>query len=247
MKLSIPVMFLCGLFGGSVLAAPQESSLSTSAPKLRVLVVAGGGFFETSFFGMLTPFEQIETTLSWSDVEAFGTDIRARADVVVLINRSPSLPEPARAHLRNFVEGGGGVVVVNQALASYGDWPWWYNEVTGGRYLDRPDGDLPSSGFHLGEAIIATPVEKHPVVARLEGLSFHVLDETYRNVSMSASNRVLLRTRNSTSDGPLLWIGPRTDARVVVHTLGYGHGAHLNLAFRHLMEDSILWAGRRIP
>lgn len=244
MKPTISALVIAGLFFGSVFAAPDADAPS-KLPKLRTLVVAGGGFFETSFLGMFEPYEDIEMTLSWSAVDAFATEIGQRADVVVLINRLPTLPDSARANLRAFVEGGGGVVVVNQALASFSDWPWWYTEVTGGRYMDHGEGEVPSSSFHLGEAIIASPIGKHPITTRLEGLPFHIVDETYRNVWMSPKNRILLRTRNSTSDGPLLWIGPHPAARIVVHTMGFGHGAHLNLAFRHLLEDSILWAGRR--
>lgn len=238
--MAIAVVFFC-----SQLLAFSAIAQKAPAP-LRVSVVAGGGFFETSFFDMFGPYENFDTTLFPSDVAAFASDIRTRADVVVLINRSATLAEPARTNLRNFVESGGGLVIVNQALASYSDWPWWYSEVTGGRYLSQPDGATPSSGFRLNEALIVSPVEAHPIVRRLEGLPFHILDEAYKNVWMSQQNHVLLRTRNSSSDGPLLWIGPHPKARVVVHMLGYGHGAHLNLAFRHLLEDSVLWAAHRL-
>jgi type 1 glutamine amidotransferase len=213
---------------------------------IRVLVVAGGGFFETSFFDTFTPMANVSLTVSWSDQEAFHDDLRGRVDVVVLINRSATLPEPQRSNLRAFVEAGGGVIVVNQAMASYGDWPWWHQEVTGARYLSGPEGEYPSSAYRLNEPIIAVPSAQHPITRRLQGLPFHIFDETFLRVWMNPEIRVLAVTRNSSSDGPLMWLGPSSQYRVVVQTLGLTHGAHFNLAFRYLMEDSVRWAAGRL-
>lgn len=237
---------VAGVLLAMVFTVCVPDTVHAEEPPIRVLAVAGGGFFETSLFDTFTPTANVSVTVSWSDLEAFRDDLRGRVDVVMLINRSASLPEPQRGNLRAFVEAGGGVIVVNQAMASYGDWPWWYREVTGTRYLSGPEGDQPSSAYRLNEPIIAVPGAQHPITRRLQGLPFHIFDETFLRVWMHPEIRVLALTRNSSSDGPLMWLGPSPQHRVVVQTLGLTHGAHFNLAFRYLMEDSVRWAAGRL-
>jgi hypothetical protein len=57
---------------------------------------------------------------------------------------------------------------------------------------------------------------------------------------------MLLRTGVSMSDGPLLWLSPYEKSRVVAIQPGHSSGAHLNLGFRFILQDVILWAGGRL-
>lgn len=211
---------------------------------VRALLVTGGGLYETSLHSMLEGFAGIELTIAARDTDAFAQALPGRTDVVILVNRSPSLGADERRRLQDFAEAGGGVLVLNQAMANYPDWPW-YRTLVGGRYLDTPTDGLPASGFRLQEQIIALPVGTHPVTARLGGRPFHMLDETYCRMDLAADNLVLLRTRNSTADGPLVWVSRYAPARVVTILPGFGHGAHLNLAYRHIVEDAIGWVAQR--
>lgn len=211
---------------------------------LRAMLVTGGGFYETSLHSMLDSFAGVALDISPRDSAAFAGPLVGRYDVLILVNRSPSLGVDGRRHLQEFAEAGGGIVVLNQATANYPDWPW-YRGLVGGRYLDSPTDGLPSSGFRLQEQIIASPTGSHPITARLGGRPFHMLDETYCRMDIAADNAVLLRTRNSSADGPLVWTSAYAPARVVVILPGFGHGAHMNLAYRYLVEDAIRWAARR--
>jgi type 1 glutamine amidotransferase len=212
--------------------------------RLRAMLVTGGGLYETSFHSMLAGLSDVGLEIAPSDHEAFADSLVDRADVLILINRSPLLGETERQHFQDFAAAGCGIVVLNQAMANYPGWPW-YRTLVGGRYLDAPTDGLPSSGFRLQEQIIAYPVGEHAITARLQGRPFHMLDETYSRMDIASDNNVLLRTRNSTADGPLIWTTSFKPARVVVILPGFGHGAHLNLAFRYLVEDAIWWAAQR--
>lgn len=211
---------------------------------VRVLLVTGGGLYETSLHSMLESFAGVELAIAPRDSEAFARALPGRADVVIMVNRSATLGTEERNRLQAFAESGGGIIILNQAMANYPDWPW-YRTLAGGRYLDVPTDGLPASGFRLQEQIIAMPVGMHPVTTRLGGRPFHLLDETYCRMDIAPDNLVLLRTRNSTADGPLAWVSPYAPARVVAILPGFGHGAHLNLAYRHVVEDSIAWVARR--
>ena len=213
---------------------------------LRVVFVTGGGSYENSIFRILDRMQGISWTHATSDNEAFKNDIRDQYDVVVLFNVSNSLEDPAKANLVDFVESGKGVVVLHHALASYYTWEWWYKEVVGGRYLLAPDGDQPASTYRQGEEIMAAPTREHPIVSSLESFPFHLYDETSKDLWISPEVDVLLRTGLSTSDGPLLWVSPYEKSRVVAFQPGHSSGAHMNVGFRNVLRDAVLWVGGRL-
>lgn len=214
------------------------------AARVRAMLVTGGGLYETSLHSMLESLAAVELQIAPRDTAAFAEPLIGRIDALILVNRSPTLGAAERQCFQAFAESGGGIVVLNQALANYPDWPW-YRALVGGRYLDAPVDGLPGSGFRLQEQIIAFPVGAHPITARLEGRAFHMLDETYCRMDIAADNLVLLRTRNASADGPLVWVSAYPAARVVAILPGFGHGAHLNLGFRYVVEDAIAWVARR--
>ncbi len=210
---------------------------------IRVMLVTGGGLYETSLHSMLEGIAGVTLTIEPRDSAAFSAPLLDRCDVLVLVNRSPTLAPVHRRHLQDFAEAGRGIIVLNQSFANYPDWPW-FRHLAGGRYLDVPTDGLPSSGFRLQEQIIAYPVGTHPITARLGGRAFHLLDETYCRMDIAADNEVVLRTRNSSADGPLVWVSAYRPARVVAILPGFGHGAHMNLGFRFIVEDAIRWVVR---
>jgi len=214
--------------------------------RVRAMLVTGGGLYETSLHSMLAGLTGISLEIAASDQAAFSEPLVDRLDVLLLVNRSAVLAESERKHFQEFAYAERGIIVLNQAMASYPDWPW-YRHMAGGRYLDVPTDGLPSSGFRLQEQMIAFPVGEHPITARLGGRPFHLLDETYCRMDIASDNNILLRTRNSSADGPLVWTSAHEPARVAVILPGFGHGTHLNLAYRFIVEDAIHWAARREP
>ena len=70
----------------------------------------------------------------------------------------------------------------------------------------------------------------------------HVVDETYRGMWLSPANTVLMRTDEPSSDGPLVWISPYKQSRVVVIELGHGRETHLHPGYRRLVTNAVLWS-----
>ena len=213
--------------------------------KLRLLIVTGGGSFETTFYSLFDGQSDLIWEESRADSEAFKTDIRGKYDVVVMFNRSDILSEDAKRNLRAYVESGKGLVVLHHALGSYNSWQWWWRDVVGGRYLMKPDGDQEATSFHQNEEIIAR-VAAHPITAGLGVQSFIMSDETYKGVWIAPDVTVLLSTGNTNSDAALAWISPYKRSRVVVIQPGHARGAHLNLGYRLVVRNAILWAGDRL-
>jgi type 1 glutamine amidotransferase len=63
---------------------------------------------------------------------------------------------------------------------------------------------------------------------------------------ISPENKVLLRTDDPTSDGPVAWISPYQKSRVIVIQLGHDRLAHEHPAYRDLVKNAILWAGGKL-
>ena len=132
-------------------------------------------------------------------------------------------------------------MVWHHALANYGSWEWWHQNVVGGRYLLRREGDHAASTYQQNESILARPEKAHPVVAGLDGQPIHLYDESYNGLWISDDIEVLLSTSISSSDGPLVWVGPYQAARVVVVQPGHGSSAYFNPGLRFIIRDAVRW------
>lgn len=207
------------------------------ADAVRVLLVTGGHDHDVEFY---TAFDdpKIKTVVD-PHPAAFSGDIRQRAEVLVLYDMMKSLDEKRRTNLRNFVESGKGVVVLHHAIGDNVDWSWWYEEVVGGRYLFEPVNGKASSYKHDEEQRITVALE-HPITKGLG--AFRMLDETYKDLWISPKVKVLLRSDNPTSDGPVAWLSPYEKSRVVYIQLGHDRNANLNPNYQTLVRNAIQWA-----
>ncbi len=209
---------------------------------LRVLVVTGGHEHEPSFYSI---FDNAGFSATVNPhPSAFSGDFREQTDVLVLYDMVPDMRDEAkRNNLRAFVEAGKGIVVLHHAIGDYNDWPWWYEEVVGGRYLFRPEGGMPASSFKHDEQVRVKLGKQHAVT---EGLTdFVIEDETYKGLWISPKVQILLTTDNPTSDGPLAWLGVHPKARVVYIQLGHGSLAHRDPNYQRLVHNAIKWAAKR--
>jgi type 1 glutamine amidotransferase len=165
--------------------------------------------------------------------------------VLVLYDSIQNLDDRQRANLRAFVETPGkGLVALHHSVVDFYEWPWWYQEVVGGRYLLKADGGLPASTYKHDEELRVTPVSKHPILRGVPPM--HLWDETYKNMWISPKVEVLLKTDNPTSDGPVAWVSPYDKARVVCIQLGHGRTAHQYPAYQLLVRNAILWSAGKL-
>jgi len=229
-------------------AATGEVAAQTAAqapPPVRTLVVTGGHSYDPTFYRLFEGDQQIRAVI-FPHPTPFQRDLRKNWDVLVLYDsvQEEHIGETGRTNLRNFVESGRGLVVLHHALVDYLGWKWWTDEVVGGKYLLKPEGDRPASSFQHDVELEIEPVAKHPVLSGVTRM--HIWDEVYKNMWISPANTVLLRTNHPASDGPVAWISPYEKARVVVIQLGHDHKAHLHPGLQRLVTNAILWAAGRL-
>jgi type 1 glutamine amidotransferase len=243
-----PALAAAALSTASPLSAAQE--LFRPSPKaenaVRVLLVTGGHDHDVSFYSVLDGQGDLDVRVD-PHPNAFRGDVLPGrdADVVVLYDMPAAMAPEQETHLRAFVEGGGGIVALHHAIAGRTGWRWWGEEVLGGRYLEKPEGDRPASTYKHDVELTVRVVADHPVTSGLE--TFRVLDETYKGMWISPKVKVLLRTDDPTSDGPVAWVSAYARARVAYIQLGHGREAHLHPTYRRLVRNAVLWAARRTP
>ncbi|HKX31385.1 MAG TPA: ThuA domain-containing protein [Blastocatellia bacterium] len=210
---------------------------------LKVQVVTGGHDYDASFYSLFEGYDDLDARVN-PHPSAFGGDLRRRAEVLVLYDHIRSLQPKQREHLQAFVESGKGVVILHHAICDSVDWPWWYEEVAGGRWLFEPFEGKPATTYRHDEDILVRPVGAHPITRGLR--PFRIWDETYKGLWISPKVKVVLETDHANSDGPLAWISPYPKSRVIYLQLGHDRNAHLNPEYRGLVRNAILWSAGRL-
>jgi putative membrane-bound dehydrogenase-like protein len=156
--------------------------------------------------------------------------------VLVLANNQP-IPDPAaRKAIFEFVDSGGGLLLVHAATwHNWKDWPEYNRDLVGGgsRSHDR-----------LQEFEVAVVEEGHPLMAGVPR-TFRIRDELYRFERDPAGPpiRVLARGKSPESgrEYPVVWTVERPRGRIVGVTLGHDGGAHEHEAYRAILRNAVAW------
>jgi type 1 glutamine amidotransferase len=214
---------------------------------VRTLVVTGGHSFPSEFFSLFDD-PRILWDHAGSPGEAFGRKLAGRYDVIVFHDMWESIGEKEQANLREFVENGGGIVSTHHAIVNYTSWPWWYEEVIGGKFFtqDTPERKKSLWKDHVDMVVTAARgMERHPVLRGVPPLALR--DEAYRNMWHSPRIQVLMETQHPDNDRPVVYIGPHPKARSIYIQLGHEAATLRYPGFQTLVRNAILWTARRLP
>jgi hypothetical protein len=209
---------------------------------LRVLVATGGHPHQTTFYSLFDGYDGwiVDTD---SHPAVFATP-KQRYDVIVFYDFQDDPSEAARKNLRDFAESGKGLVSLHHAIVDYANWPWWYEEVIGGRFFVKPAAGRPASSAKGNIELTVRPAGKHPITRDLR--PFQVWDEAYKGMWIRPEVETILETDNPANDRQVAWISPYKKSRVVYVQLGHDRRVHLHPAYRQLVRNSILWAAGRL-
>jgi type 1 glutamine amidotransferase len=219
------------------------ASFAADPQPIRLLVGTGGHLHNASFYELFVNRKDFQVEVD-GHPSIFRRDLTKTTDVLVLYDLADVTEEPRRKNLRAFVENGGGVVLLHHAIADNQQWPWWTEEVAGGKYLLQPEKGLAQSTFQHDVEFTVRPVGDHPITRGIQ--PFKILDECYKGMWISPKVKLLLETGDPHNDRPVAWIGPHAKARVVYIQLGHGTEAHEHPAYRKLVDNAIRWAARRL-
>jgi len=232
---------------GAVTTKPLDLFHSNRAPgAIRVLAVTGGHSYPVGFYAALESMRNVSWTHANGHNEAFRQPTEKRFDVVLLHDMYNEITPQAQERLKSFLEAGGGVIQLHHAIVNYTSWPWWFQEVTGGKYFEKEQPGYKKSSFHEDIEFSVVPVkgkEKHPVLEGVGPLS--VYDEFYKDRWHSDKIEVLMESKHPGNDPPVVWVGPYRKARVLTIQIGHSDHTLRNPAFQRLLHNAIEWVARK--
>jgi type 1 glutamine amidotransferase len=213
---------------------------------VRALVVTGGHSYDTSFYEVFNGWEDVRWSHATSQKEAFAKNMKDRWDVIVLYDMYNEIGDAEKANLREYVEAGKGVVALHHSIVDYTSWPWWYEEVIGGKYFEKAVGNHLASHYKDDVPMVMRPVkgkQNHPIVRGLGEIV--TIDECYRGMWHSPKITVLMETANELNDVPVVYLGPNPEGHAVYIQLGHGTFTHQHPGYRRLVHNAMLWAAGR--
>ena len=247
--------FLAAFARGTEWAAKGEVTLPVAVagqlqPKkdaVRLLVVTGGHSYPSAFYTLFEGYNDIVWTHATSQKAAFTPAMKDRFDVVLLHDMAETIGEPEKASLRAFVEAGKGVVSTHHAIVDYTSWPWWYEEVVGGKYFVNATGPHSKSSYKEDVEMLAKPVKgmaTHPVIRGLGPLP--VVDEAYLGMWHASGIKPLMEVDDPLNDKPVVYLGPHPAARVIYIQLGHGENTLRHPGYRKLVHNAIVWTAGKV-
>nr|WP_164674898.1 PVC-type heme-binding CxxCH protein [Anditalea andensis] len=148
--------------------------------------------------------------------------------LVIYANHDYLSPDQEQS-LREFVEGGKGLIPLHSAAGSFGNSEWYINTV-GGKFE--------SHGTDEFQAKISDP---HHVV--MEGLhEFITWDETYLHSNINPDIQILMEREEKGHKEPYTWTREEGKGRVFYTAYGHNDSTWQNLDFLKLVENGIIWA-----
>jgi type 1 glutamine amidotransferase len=247
--------FLAAFARGTEWAATGQVSLPAAIgafvePRrdaVRVLVVTGGHSYPPAFYTLFEGYDDLRWSHATSHKDAFRADMKDRFDVVVMHDMAESIGEQERTALQAFVESGRGVVSIHHSIVDYTSWPWWHEQVTGGKYFTAAVGGQEKSVYREGVEVVARAAKgmaKHPVLRGVGPIVVH--DEVYRGMWHSPKITVLMDTEHPENDRPVVYVGPHATAKAVYIQLGHDAGTFRHPGYRRLVHNAILWSAGRL-
>jgi hypothetical protein len=164
---------------------------------------------------------------------------------VLVLNDQMNWPEATRALAKQAVEIGRGFVLLHHSLGDNQDWPWWYQEVTGGLLVLDDQNGMKRSTRSVGSKLDVRVAGKHPILRNVEPFTL-MNEDTYKGMWQSPKITPLLQTTNAGSDTTIAWVGVHPRAKVVCIQPGSSRETHRTAAYRMLVRNSILWAAGRL-
>lgn len=188
-------------------------------------------------------------------------------DVVVSNYNGENWSKETQTDLINYVNGGGGLVIVHAANNSFPNWPeyntligiggWGGRNEKSGPYIRYRDGKIirdekAGSGGHHGpqhDFVVITRSAEHPVTKGLPTEWLHVKDELYDRLRGPAENLEVLATAfsdpakgGSAEHEPMLMTIKFGKGRVFHTALGHSVEAMNCVGFRSTLTRGAEWA-----
>lgn len=131
--------------------------------------------------------------------------------------------------MRDFVEGGKGLIPLHSATGCFKNSDW-YIQTVGGQFASHGTGEFMAELNH----------KEHPVLQGLD--AFTTWDETYRHQNINSDINVLIERVEGDHREPYTWTREEGKGRVFYTAYGHNDSTWQHPGFLKLVENGIFWA-----
>ena len=237
--LAIPTIMILTLLMGHL----STLSLGEGKSRLQILIMGGGtshdfaqNYQEIDAQALSSSGNSVRYVDSWPQLA------EGLKKTQVLIQASNQIPPPElaiRSAIMNFVDAGGGLLVVHAGLwYNWPDWPDYNRVLVGGGSRSHDE---------LGDFEVTVTHPEHPMMKGVPA-KFMVHDELYhQEIDPSGSPVEVLAIASSPVTGktyPSVWVVKGT-RRIACIALGHDQGSHNNPAYARLVVNASNWLSQR--
>jgi putative membrane-bound dehydrogenase-like protein len=222
-------------------AKPRETKSAPPAPPepLDVFLFGGGSSHDFErWFGQRDLATLAEAGIAKARFSTRVSELlpQLASTKVLVLSANQPLPGPElRRGIVEFVEKGGGLLVLHPAIwFNWSDWPEYNAGLVGGGSRSHED---------YGEFEVRIEPPASPLTRGID-TPFRIQDELYRaELDPSAADHVLAtgRSLKTGAEFPVAWSRARGRGHIVCITLGHDGGAHELASFRKLLANSVSW------
>lgn len=229
----VSTVILLALLGAFGQVDAQTRGPPVHAQRLRVLFLGDNGHHRPT-----ERAQQLLPAVAKNGIDLYYTDDPTdlndaelrRYQALILYNNHPTVSRPELTALLAFVQGGGGLVVLHCASASFQN-SEEFIKLVGAAFKSHGTGTFSAvrvAGDH--PAIRGVPV-------------FESWDETYVHTKHNPVNREVLEVRREGGhDEPWTWIRSQGKGRVFYTAWGHDERTWANPGFQQLVERGLRWA-----
>ncbi|MEO5995847.1 MAG: PVC-type heme-binding CxxCH protein [Chitinophagaceae bacterium] len=163
------------------------------------------------------------------DLNDLNTENLGKYDGLIIYANYDSLSASQEQALKEFVEGGKGLIPLHSASGCFKN-SAWYLKTIGGQFKSHGVGTF--TGTILNKM--------HPVMKGLN--EFDTWDETYVHQNINPDMTVLMERTDGTTHEPYTWVRKQGKGRVFYTAYGHNDSTWKKAGFMKLMDNGVLWA-----
>lgn len=164
-----------------------------------------------------------------TDTNDLNTANLSKYDGLIIYANYDNISPAKEKVLKDFVEGGKGLIPIHSASASFVNSPW-YIQAIGGQFKSHKTGHFTAVNIN----------KTHPVMAGID--EFETWDETYVHSNINPDKTVLQERVENGVKEPWTWVRNQGKGRIFYTAYGHNDSTWTNPMFQKLIGNGVLWA-----